>query len=91
MGARIHFEGVGTTLPIDNITGNGTINKVTKFTGTNTIGDGLIDDNGTSVNNTGAGNIASNTAFGLDALISNTTGAFNTASGANALQNNTRR
>ena len=74
---------------VGGTTGSGTINKVTKFTSETTIGDGLIDDNGTSVNNTGAGNITSNTAFGLDALISNTTGSLNTANGNQALQNNT--
>ena len=74
---------------VGGTTGSGTINKVTKFTSETTIGDGLIDDNGTSVNNTGAGNITSNTAFGLDALISNTTGFNNTANGNQALYSNT--
>ena len=77
------------SIGVDSISGTGTINKVAKFTSETTIGDGLIDDNGTSVRNTGAGNIASNTAFGLDALISNTTGANNTANGNQALRSNT--
>ena len=40
------------------LSGSGTIGKVAKFTATDAIGDGLIDDNGTSVNNTGAGGIS---------------------------------
>jgi hypothetical protein len=64
MGARIHFESAHTAIPSNNITGNGTINQVAKFTGANVIGDGLITDNGTSVWNTGGGSIISNTAFG---------------------------
>jgi hypothetical protein len=64
MGARIHFESAHTAIPSNNITGNGTINQVAKFTGANVIGDGLITDNGTSVWNTGGGSLISNTAFG---------------------------
>ena len=37
----------------------------------------------------GGGNISTNTASGVDALYSNTTGIANTASGSSALQNNT--
>jgi hypothetical protein len=74
MGARIHFESAHTAIPSNNITGNGTINQVAKFTGANVIGDGLITDNGTSVWNTGGGSLISNTAFGNGALIGNTTG-----------------
>ena len=85
MAARVHFEGGHTSIPSNNITGNGTINKVAKFTGANTIGNGLIDDNGTSVNNTGAGGVVTNTAFGVDALIKNTSGNSNTAIGREAL------
>jgi hypothetical protein len=69
MGARIHFESAHTAIPSNNITGNGTINQVAKFTGANVIGDGLITDNGTSVWNTGGGGLTSNTAFGNGALI----------------------
>jgi trimeric autotransporter adhesin len=89
MGARIHFESAHTAIPSNNITGNGTINQVAKFTGANVIGDGLITDNGTSVWNTGGGTIISNTAFGNDALIGNTTGVNNTAVGNTALSANT--
>jgi trimeric autotransporter adhesin len=89
MGARIHFESAHTAIPSNNITGNGTINQVAKFTGANVIGDGLITDNGTSVWNTGGGSIISNTAFGNDALIGNSTGTTNTAIGAFSLENNT--
>ena len=49
MGARIHFEGGNTVIPSDNITGTGTVNKVTKFTGANDIGDSIITDNGINV------------------------------------------
>ena len=49
MASRVHFEGAGATLPSDNITGNGTINKVAKFTGASTLGDSLITDNGIEV------------------------------------------
>lgn len=69
--------------------GTGTTNNVTKFTAPNVIGDSILVDNGTSVTNSGAGNIPSNTAFGKDALISNTTGVNNTAFGENALTANT--
>ena len=68
------------------LSGSGTIGKVAKFTATDAIGDGLIDDNGTSVNNTGAGGIITNTAFGVNALLSNTTGSSNVASGYNSLR-----
>jgi trimeric autotransporter adhesin len=89
MGARIHFESAHTAIPSNNITGNGTINQVAKFTGANVIGDGLITDNGTSVWNTGGGSLISNTAFGNGALIGNTTGVNNTAVGNTALSANT--
>jgi hypothetical protein len=49
MGARIHFESAHTAIPSNNITGNGTINQVAKFTGANVIGDSIITDNGTGV------------------------------------------
>ena len=65
MAARIHFEGGNTVIPSDNITGSGTVNQLAKFTAPNVIGDSLLFDNGTSVNNTGAGGDTSNTAFHL--------------------------
>ena len=77
------------TVPADNISGTGTANKVAKFTGAHTIADSLLNDDGTSVWNTGAGSIISNTAFGNNALIDNTTGTRNTANGQNSLTNNT--
>jgi hypothetical protein len=89
MGARIHFESAHTAIPSNNITGNGTINQVAKFTGANVIGDGLITDNGTSVWNTGGGSLINNTAFGNSALISNTTGTNNVAVGFQAAFTNT--
>ena len=49
MAARVHFEGAGTNLPSDNITGSGTVNQVAKFTGINAIGDSIITDTGTNV------------------------------------------
>jgi hypothetical protein len=49
MGARIHFESAHTAIPSNNITGNGTINQVAKFTGANVIGDSIITDDGTGV------------------------------------------
>jgi hypothetical protein len=49
MGARIHFESAHTAIPSNNITGNGTINQVAKFTGANVIGDSIITDDGTFV------------------------------------------
>tara|TARA_B110000503_G_scaffold56831_1_gene90977 strand:+ start:1118 stop:2599 length:1482 start_codon:yes stop_codon:yes gene_type:complete len=49
MAARIHFESGHTAIPSNNITGNGTINQVAKFTGANAIGDSIITANGTNV------------------------------------------
>ena len=49
MSSRIHFESAHTAIPSDNITGNGTINQVAKFTGANVIGDSIITDDGTGV------------------------------------------
>lgn len=71
------------------VIGSGTTNKVAKFTGASTIGDGLITDDGTSVYNTGGSSELTNTAFGRDALISNTTGTWNTSFGNQALKSNT--
>lgn len=88
MAARIHFERENTVIPSDNITGTGTVNRLAKFTAPNVIGDSLIFDNGASVNNTGAGDNTSNTAFGGDALINNTDGVNTSAFGAKALENN---
>ena len=56
----------------------------------------IIDDNGNLTIITGslkgshgAGNIATNTVIGVNALTSNTTGSYNTANGVNALTSNT--
>jgi len=49
MAARVHFESKHTSIPTDNITGDGTINQIAKFTSANAIGDSVITDDGTNV------------------------------------------
>ena len=83
------------------VTGTGTVNTLPKFTGTTSIGDSNIVDNGTvvaivtdaTVNGLslgkGPGPIISNTVFGLNALANNTIGMFNTALGRFTLNANT--
>jgi hypothetical protein len=83
------------------VTGTGTVNTLPKFTGTTSIGDSNIVDNGTvvaivtdaTVNGLslgkGPGPIISNTVFGLNALANNTIGMFNTALGRFTLNSNT--
>jgi len=63
-----------------------TINGTTGIDGPNASGDTLI--NGVTVG-TGAGDVSSNTAVGVNALASNTTGSNNVSVGANALDANT--
>jgi len=72
-----------------DITGSGTASKVTKWTAAGAIGNSLLNDNGTSVWNTGGGAVVTNTAFGNGALLSNTTGTKNTAVGFQSLSANT--
>ena len=57
------------TVGVGDITGSGTINKVPKFISSGVLADGLLNDNGTSVWNAGAGTGANNTAFGKDAFV----------------------
>ena len=83
------------------VTGIGTLNSVPKFSGTTTLGNSNISDNGTLVSITtnatvnglslgrGPGNFDSNSVLGLNSLASNTTGINNTAFGLQALLNNT--
>ena len=71
------FVGVNTKTPLYSLDVNGTLN---------TNADASI--NGIQVGR-GAGNLSSNTAFGRNALIKNTSGAQNTAVGQSALQSNT--
>jgi hypothetical protein len=75
--------GINKTIPIEklDVVGNG------KFSGTVTAGSD-INANGLTVGR-GGGNISTNTANGVNALFSNTTGVSNTANGVNALLNNT--
>ena len=75
-------------VPADNISGTGTANKLAKFTGAHTIANSLLNDNGTSVWNTGAGGSVLNVAFGNEALIANT-GTSNSAIGYESLKRNT--
>jgi hypothetical protein len=82
------------------VTGTGIVNTLPKFTGTTSLGDSNIVDNGTvvaiatdaTVNGLslgkGPGPIISNTVFGLNALANNTSGIFNTALGRFALNTN---
>ena len=84
------------------ITGTGTTNKLPKFTGSTTISDSNITDNGTVVSistnatinnvNIGVGSGSAtgfSTTVGASALISNTTGSGNTAIGHSTLLFNT--
>lgn len=89
MSSRVHFEKAPTVIPTNNIVGTGTENKVAKFTAAQTIASSLLTDDGSSVYNTGAGNITSNVAFGLNALTSNTSGGNNVAIGFQSLNSNT--
>jgi len=72
-----------------NVSGFGTTNKVSKWINPNTISDSILSDDGASVWNNGGSGIVSNTAFGQDSLISNTTGTWNSTLGFEALKNNT--
>lgn len=72
-----------------DIIGSGTASKVTKWTAAGAIGNSLLNDNGTSVWNAGAGTGANNTAFGNNALISNGGGYNNTSIGVDSLRINT--
>ena len=83
------------------VTGTGSVNTLSKFTGTSTIGNSNVSDDGTVVaiatNATvnglslgrGPGPIELNTVFGLNALPSNTTGIMNIALGRFTLNSNT--
>ena len=83
------------------VTGTGTVNTLSKFTGTSTIGNSNVSDDGNVVaiatNATvnglslgrGPGPVEVNTVFGLNALPSNTSGAYNIALGRFTLNSNT--
>jgi hypothetical protein len=83
------------------VTGTGTTNKLPKLTGTSTLGDSNVSDNGTVVSiatdasinglsvGRGPGNFDSNTVVGLNALATISTGTLNTAVGHQALRYNT--
>jgi hypothetical protein len=83
------------------VTGTGSVNTLSKFTGTSTIGNSNVSDDGTVVaiatNATvnglslgrGPGPVEVNTVFGLNALPSNTTGIMNIALGRFTLNSNT--
>jgi hypothetical protein len=69
---------------------SGTADKLVRWTPDGcTLNTSLIYDNGTSVYSRGAGDLTSNTAFGENALIANTTGSLNTVFGKDSLKNNT--
>jgi hypothetical protein len=69
------------TVGVGDITGSGTINKVPKFISSGVLADGLLNDDGISVWNSGAANILTNTSFGKNSLNSITTGNQNTSFG----------
>lgn len=83
------------------VTGTGTVNTLSKFTGTSTIGNSNISDDGTVVTiatnatvnglslGRGPGPVEVNTVFGLNALPSNTSGVYNIALGRFTLNSNT--
>ena len=83
------------------ITGTGTLNTMPKFTGGSVLGNSTISDDGTVVTisspvkiqtltlGSGGGAISTNTVFGKDALLANTTGVNNTAIGFESLISNT--
>jgi hypothetical protein len=73
------------TIMENSSNGDGTENQLVKFTGSKTIGDSLITDDGFSVYNEGTGTGIDNTVFGKSALVSNTTGFSNTVFGKEAL------
>ena len=86
MASRVHFEGAGATLPADNITGNGTINKVAKFTGANAIGDSIITANGTNV---GIGTTSPTSKLQVSGTISSITNVENGTAQISILNSNT--
>jgi len=83
------------------ITGTGTLNTMPKFTAGSVLGNSTISDDGTVVTisspvkiqtltlGSGGGAISTNTVFGKDALLANTTGVNNTAIGFESLISNT--
>ena len=76
---NLHAQYAADSIPLSAISGGG--------------GGGVDLTQDISVNSLtvgkGSGNVATNTAFGIEALYSNTTGNHNTANGYQALQSNT--
>jgi hypothetical protein len=82
------------------VTGTGTANTLTKWTGTNTVNNSNITDNGTLVSistdvkvngitvGRGGGNSSDNAVVGANSLQSNIYGYLNVAIGANSLYSN---
>jgi len=101
-GMILYKDSTGEILEIygSKFGGSGNINTVAKFTSANFVGNSNITDDGTlialltdaTINSLnigrGAGNLNSNTVFGLNAFITNTTGFQNVAIGRNSLHDN---
>ena len=93
-GAINFGTGTGTKpITIGGAASTVAINGTTNITGTTTVTGTLITTNDASINTLtvgkGGGNVSNNSAFGFQALKSNTTGSTNTAIGANSLYLNT--
>ena len=94
-GTQVLSDIGGQAALINPVTGTGTTNSLSKFTGATTLGDSNTVDVGHSLSinsiivGRGAGNLTTNTVLGFQALQTNSTGFSNTAVGSQALQNNT--
>ena len=83
------------------VTGTGTVNRISKWTGNNSQGISNITDNGTTISTStdmtvngvligrGSGNVSSNTVNGFDSFGLNTTGISNISIGFQSLKSNT--
>ena len=73
------MQDIADTIPA-GLSGSGTAGKTAKFTAGTTLGDGLLNDNGTSIWYNGTTNNATTLSYGYDAML-NASGNYNTAIG----------